>query len=93
MQLWFIEHPKELTEEEKQQIVHSEDFLVFFNRSIRVVERTLAEDIDIFFDYSGRDMENKDGWEKHLIAVIGNIIMIKNWDCSFYPEACWCFKK
>ncbi|MCI4374170.1 hypothetical protein PGIGA_G00003180 [Pangasianodon gigas] len=55
------EHPKELTEEEKQQIVHSEDFLIFFDRSIRVVERTLAEDLDIFFDYSGRDMEDREG--------------------------------
>ncbi|XP_076827072.1 cytoplasmic dynein 1 intermediate chain 1 isoform X2 [Brachyhypopomus gauderio] len=55
------EHPRELTEEEKQQIVHSEDFLVFFDRSIRVVERALAEDSDIFFDYSGRDMEDREG--------------------------------
>lgn len=69
----FVEHPKELTEEEKHQIVHSEEFLIFFDHSIRVVERTLAEDLDIFFDYSGRDMENKDGWghfslEKDLIV-------------------------
>ncbi|XP_026863088.1 cytoplasmic dynein 1 intermediate chain 1 isoform X3 [Electrophorus electricus] len=55
------EHPRELTEEEKQQIAHSEDFLVFFDRSIRVVERALAEDSDIFFDYSGRDMEDREG--------------------------------
>lgn len=59
----FVEHPKELTEEEKQQIVHSEDFLIFFDRSIRLVERTLAEDLDIFFDYSGRDMEDREGSE------------------------------
>lgn len=54
-------HPRELTNEEKEQIVHSEDFLFFFDRSIRVVERVLAEDKDIFFDYSGRDMEDKEG--------------------------------
>uniref|UniRef100_A0A8B9K9R1 Dynein, cytoplasmic 1, intermediate chain 1 n=1 Tax=Astyanax mexicanus TaxID=7994 RepID=A0A8B9K9R1_ASTMX len=53
--------PRELTEEEKQQIVHSEDFLMFFDRSIRVMERALAEDSDIFFDYSGRDMEEREG--------------------------------
>uniref|UniRef100_A0AAR2IUB8 Dynein cytoplasmic 1 intermediate chain 1 n=1 Tax=Pygocentrus nattereri TaxID=42514 RepID=A0AAR2IUB8_PYGNA len=52
---------KELTEEEKQQIIHSEDFLIFFDRSIRVMERALAEDSDIFFDYSGRDMEDREG--------------------------------
>lgn len=61
MYLCFVEHPKELTEEEKQQVVHSEDFLTFFDRSARLVERTLAEDLDIFFDYSGRDMEDREG--------------------------------
>lgn len=54
-------HPRELTEEEKQQITHSEDFLVFFDKTIRVMERALAEDSDIFFDYSGRDVEDRDG--------------------------------
>lgn len=60
-------HPRELTNEEKEQIVHSEDFLFFFDRSIRVVERVLAEDTDIFFDYSGRDMEDKEGSGQRLI--------------------------
>ncbi|XP_038622649.1 cytoplasmic dynein 1 intermediate chain 1 isoform X2 [Tachyglossus aculeatus] len=53
--------PRELTEEEKQQILHSEEFLIFFDRTIRVMERALAEDSDIFFDYSGRELEEKDG--------------------------------
>uniref|UniRef100_A0A8C1B3S8 Dynein cytoplasmic 1 intermediate chain 1b n=1 Tax=Cyprinus carpio carpio TaxID=630221 RepID=A0A8C1B3S8_CYPCA len=52
---------QELTNEEKEQIIHSEDFLFFFDQSIRVMERVLAEDTDIFFDYSGRDMEDKEG--------------------------------
>ncbi|XP_041104849.1 cytoplasmic dynein 1 intermediate chain 1 isoform X3 [Polyodon spathula] len=54
-------HPRELTEEEKQQVLHSEEFLLFFDRTIRIVERALAEDSDIFFDYSGRDLEDKEG--------------------------------
>lgn len=54
-------HPRELTEEEKQQILHSEEFVIFFDRSIRVMERALAEDSNIFFDYSGRDLEDKEG--------------------------------
>ncbi|CAM4631610.1 unnamed protein product [Leuciscus chuanchicus] len=54
-------HPRELTEEEKQQVLHSEEFLIFFDRSIRVMERALAEDSDVFFDYSGRDLEDKEG--------------------------------
>ncbi|KAG9279801.1 cytoplasmic dynein 1 intermediate chain 1 isoform X2 [Astyanax mexicanus] len=54
-------HPRELTDEEKQQILHSEEFVIFFDRSIRVMERALAEDSNIFFDYSGRDLEDKEG--------------------------------
>ncbi|KAM3928170.1 cytoplasmic dynein 1 intermediate chain 1 isoform 3-T3 [Leptodactylus fuscus] len=53
--------PRELTEEEKQQAIHSEEFLIFFDRTIRVIERALAEDTNIFFDYSGRDLEDKEG--------------------------------
>ncbi|XP_072269014.1 cytoplasmic dynein 1 intermediate chain 1 isoform X4 [Pyxicephalus adspersus] len=53
--------PRELTEEEKQQAVHSEEFLIFFDRTIRVIERALAEDSNIFFDYSGGDLEEKEG--------------------------------
>ncbi|KPP78606.1 hypothetical protein Z043_101887 [Scleropages formosus] len=56
-------HPRELTEEEKQQILHSEEFLIFFDRSIRVAERALAEDSHIFFDYSGQDLQDKEGDE------------------------------
>lgn len=52
---------RELTEEERQQILHSSEFQSFFDCSIRVVERALAEDGDIFFDYSGRDPEDKEG--------------------------------
>ncbi|XP_075961945.1 dynein cytoplasmic 1 intermediate chain 1a isoform X3 [Anarhichas minor] len=52
---------RELTEEERQQILHSSDFQSFFDCSIRVMERALAEDGNIFFDYSGRDLEDKEG--------------------------------
>lgn len=50
----------ELTEEERLQIMMSEDFQSFFNRSTRLVERVLTEDVDIFTDYSGADNEGKD---------------------------------
>ncbi|XP_061776914.1 dynein, cytoplasmic 1, intermediate chain 2a-like isoform X1 [Nerophis ophidion] len=52
---------KELTEEEKLQLLHSEDFLSFFERGSRIVERALAEQVDVCFDYSGRDLEDKEG--------------------------------
>uniref|UniRef100_A0A674CMY6 Dynein cytoplasmic 1 intermediate chain 1 n=1 Tax=Salmo trutta TaxID=8032 RepID=A0A674CMY6_SALTR len=51
----------ELTEEEKQQILKSEEFLSFFDCSIRVMERALAQESDIFFDYSGQDLDDKEG--------------------------------
>uniref|UniRef100_A0A8C9TB72 Dynein cytoplasmic 1 intermediate chain 2 n=1 Tax=Scleropages formosus TaxID=113540 RepID=A0A8C9TB72_SCLFO len=56
-----VEAPHELTEEEKLQILHSEEFLTFFDNSTRIMERTLSEHVDIFFDYSGRDLEEKEG--------------------------------
>lgn len=53
--------PHELTEEEKLQILHSEEFMDFFDHSTRIVERALSEHVDVFFDYSGRDLEDKEG--------------------------------
>ncbi|XP_041721240.1 dynein, cytoplasmic 1, intermediate chain 2a isoform X1 [Coregonus clupeaformis] len=53
--------PQELTEEEKLQILHSEEFITFFDHSTRIVERALSEHVDVFFDYSGREMEEKEG--------------------------------
>uniref|UniRef100_A0A672T711 Uncharacterized protein n=1 Tax=Sinocyclocheilus grahami TaxID=75366 RepID=A0A672T711_SINGR len=53
--------PHELTEEEKLQLLHSEEFMEFFDHSTRIMERALSEHVDVFFDYSGRDMEEKEG--------------------------------
>lgn len=53
--------PHELTEEEKLQILHSGDFLMFFDHSSRIVERALSEQVDVCFDYSGRDLQDKEG--------------------------------
>ncbi|KAM9485737.1 dynein, cytoplasmic 1, intermediate chain 2a isoform 4-T10 [Salvelinus alpinus] len=53
--------PQELTEEEKLQILHSEQFITFFDHSTRIVERALSQHVDVFFDYSGREMEEKEG--------------------------------
>ncbi|KAM9803448.1 dynein, cytoplasmic 1, intermediate chain 2a-like isoform 1-T1 [Syngnathus typhle] len=51
----------ELTEEEKLQILHSEEFVNFFDHSTRIIERALSEHVDLLFDYSGRDLEEKEG--------------------------------
>uniref|UniRef100_A0A8C7HG81 Cytoplasmic dynein 1 intermediate chain 2 n=1 Tax=Oncorhynchus kisutch TaxID=8019 RepID=A0A8C7HG81_ONCKI len=55
------EEGRKLTEEEKLQILHSEQFITFFDHSTRIVERALSEHVDVFFDYSGREMEEKEG--------------------------------
>ncbi|KAG7263736.1 hypothetical protein CRUP_016233 [Coryphaenoides rupestris] len=55
------ETAKELTEEEKLQLLHSEEFMFFFERGSRMVERALGERVDVCFDYSGRDLEDKEG--------------------------------
>uniref|UniRef100_A0A2P2HX38 Cytoplasmic dynein intermediate chain n=1 Tax=Hirondellea gigas TaxID=1518452 RepID=A0A2P2HX38_9CRUS len=46
------EPPRELSEEEKKVLMMTEEFHEFFDRSTRLVERALAEDVDIYIDYS-----------------------------------------
>lgn len=45
--------PRELTDEEKQMILMTEEFQRFFDQSSRVIERALSEQVDIFVDYTG----------------------------------------
>jgi len=49
--------PRELTEDEKRNIESSEEYLQFLARSVRVIERALAEEVDIFTDYVGEEAE------------------------------------
>ncbi|XP_015123662.1 cytoplasmic dynein 1 intermediate chain isoform X15 [Diachasma alloeum] len=44
---------RELSEEEKQMLILSEDFQKFLDRTSRIVERALAESVDIYADYTG----------------------------------------
>lgn len=51
---------KELTDEDKENILSSEEFQEFFLRASSMVEGALEEDErDIFFDYSGADKEEE----------------------------------
>ncbi|XP_066977003.1 cytoplasmic dynein 1 intermediate chain 2-like isoform X24 [Macrobrachium rosenbergii] len=43
---------RELSDEEKQMLMMTEEFHTFFDRSTRIVERALCEDANIFVDYS-----------------------------------------
>ena len=60
----------ELTEEEKQQIINSEDFARFFDRSTRLIERAMSEEVNIFTDYTGGDGEDHDRWEIHRLNIM-----------------------
>lgn len=44
---------RELSDEEKQMIILSEEFQRFMDKAGRIVERALAETVDIYTDYSG----------------------------------------
>lgn len=44
---------RELSEDEKQMIVLSADFQRFVSRASKIMERALAENGDIYMDYTG----------------------------------------
>lgn len=54
---------RELSEEEKQMIILSMDFQRFLDRTSRILERALAESIDIYIDYTGT-MDGEDGLDE-----------------------------
>jgi len=45
--------PRIMTDEEYKQVLVTDEFVRFFDRASRVVERAIAEDVDIFTDYMG----------------------------------------
>jgi len=53
----------ELTEDQKQQMLLSEGFRTFFDRSTRIIERALCEEDSIFMDYLGTDLKDKNSLE------------------------------
>ena len=58
----------ELSEEEKQQVMMTEEYKKFLDRTSRVMERALTQDIDIFVDYTGE--LGDDGWAIFFPRVI-----------------------
>nr|SVE75672.1 EOG090X03UT [Daphnia hispanica] len=66
-----VKPPRELSEEEKQMILMTEDFQRFFGQSSRIVERALSEHVDIFTDYTGasetdNNIDDRSGYKIHL---------------------------
>lgn len=54
---------RELSEEEKQMTILSEDFQRFLDRTSRILERALGETVDIYTDYTGT-MDGEDGMDE-----------------------------
>lgn len=50
----------ELSDDQKEQILNSQEFGRFFDKATRLIERALCEDIDIFMDYSGNEEDDQD---------------------------------
>jgi hypothetical protein len=44
---------RELSEEEKQMIILTEEFQRFLDRAGRLMERAVSESVDIYTDYTG----------------------------------------
>ncbi len=49
---------KELNDEERQRVVESDEFLSFFMRNTKILEKALEQD-DIFFQYGAIDKYNE----------------------------------
>ncbi|XP_054707258.1 cytoplasmic dynein 1 intermediate chain 2-like isoform X2 [Uloborus diversus] len=64
---------RELSEDEKKQIMLREDFHQFFDRASRIIERALYQDVDILVDYTGAG-EEQDGDDKSGIKLSLNRI-------------------
>ena len=84
-----------LTDEERNNIVLSENFKTFFDRSARIMERAVCEEaVDILFDYVGEETEIEkdrktlvkknreffdDHWSRH------RVVTCLDWS-PMYPE-------
>lgn len=71
----FVLLVRELSEEEKLMIVLSEDFQRFVYHTAPIVERALAEDVDIYTDYTGGADREDTGCV--LTKVIHSLIFIE----------------
>ncbi len=48
-----------MSEEQRQQILSSQDFSFFFDKATRLVEKVISEGNDVCFDYGGYGEENE----------------------------------
>ncbi|CAH8643940.1 unnamed protein product [Schistosoma haematobium] len=66
-----------MSEEEKAQLLSSDAFLRFFERSSRIIERAICHpDEGIFLDYSGQDLETEESDE---LLTVSNEFFDERW--------------
>ncbi|XP_023035247.1 cytoplasmic dynein 1 intermediate chain isoform X11 [Drosophila willistoni] len=71
---------KELSEEQKQMIILSEDFQRFVVRAGRVIERALSENVDIYTDYiGGGDSEEANDERSHARLSLNRAFYDERW--------------
>lgn len=71
---------KELSEEQKQMIILSEDFQRFVLRAGRVIERALSENVDIYTDYIGcGDNEETNDERSHARLSLNRVFYDERW--------------
>ncbi|CAH8661204.1 unnamed protein product [Schistosoma rodhaini] len=67
----------QMSEEEKAQLLSSDAFLRFFERSSRIIERAICQpDEGIFLDYSGQDLETEESDE---LLTVSNEFFDERW--------------
>lgn len=59
----------ELSEEEKQQVMMTEEFKRFIDRTSRIMERAVTQEVDIFVDYTGEHQDG-DGSVKQIVLLV-----------------------
>ncbi|XP_034670966.1 cytoplasmic dynein 1 intermediate chain isoform X24 [Drosophila subobscura] len=70
----------ELSEEQKQMIILSEDFQRFVVRAGRVIERALSENVDIYMDYIGAgDSEETNDERSHARLSLNRVFYDERW--------------
>ncbi|XP_017963749.1 cytoplasmic dynein 1 intermediate chain isoform X17 [Drosophila navojoa] len=71
---------KELSEEQKQMIILSEDFQRFVLRAGRIIERALSENVDIYTDYIGcGDNEEANDERSHARLSLNRVFYDERW--------------
>lgn len=58
----------EISDEQRQHILSSQDFSMFFDKATRLVEKAICENMDICFDY-GESGEDAEGYCLFLITL------------------------